>query len=348
MRNRLRRWANTAASLASVGYPVGLILVWLVLRFVGEAWWISGVGLLLPPWGFALPLPFLVLWLVLARRWRLLLLQLVSSVVLLFPLMGLTLSLPAAPAPGAPRLRVLSYNVNSGYGGFPEVGSEILAPGADVVFLEELPEWRAEPVLLQLREKYPFVYAKGEFVVASRFPILAAELPERLPFYGDLRSPRFVRFVIQTPLGDIAFFLIHTISPRAGLYALRGQGLKKELVSGRLLLGENADGVQNLSGLKLLQVAALAKLAEKEKGRVVILGDTNLPTLSPARHKYLGHYQDGFARAGNGFGYTFPSKLPWMRIDLVLANEQLRFTHFEVGKGRASDHRCVVADLVNR
>jgi endonuclease/exonuclease/phosphatase (EEP) superfamily protein YafD len=80
---------------------------------------------------------------------------------------------------------------------------------------------------------------------------------------------------------------------------------------------------------------------------VVIAGDTNLPGLSHVLHRYLSRYQDGFAKAGWGFGYTFPTRPrgPWMRIDRIVASDELRFVRFRVGRSLASDHECVVADL---
>ena len=55
-------------------------------------------------------------------------------------------------------------------------------------------------------------------------------------------------------------------------------------------------------------------------------------------------YSDGFRACGVGFGYTFPAKQPWMRIDRVFASSELRFTDFKVGCA-SSDHRCVIAEL---
>jgi endonuclease/exonuclease/phosphatase family metal-dependent hydrolase len=80
---------------------------------------------------------------------------------------------------------------------------------------------------------------------------------------------------------------------------------------------------------------------------VVIGGDTNLPGLSVVLGEYLSGFRDGFSQAGWGFGYTYPTDKwrPWMRIDRILASNALRFTGFEVGQSKVSDHRCVVADL---
>ncbi len=37
-----------------------------------------------------------------------------------------------------------------------------------------------------------------------------------------------------------------------------------------------------------------------------------------------------------------------MRLDRILATDDLNFTYFEVGTSNASDHRCVVAEIERR
>ena len=345
MAARLKRIVVRAFGALAVAYPLALISAWLMLRFVGERWWVTGVLLFLPPQGWLLPLPCVLLPLLVLRRWRLALLQLVSLALVLFPLMGLTLSVPRGATGQGPKLRVLSYNLNSGRGGIRPTIAEIESKNADLLFLHELPD--SDEMIEELRPRYSHIERSTEFVVASRFPIVSTALPSRIPFFGVARSPRFWKVVVDTSLGKITFFHVHTISPRSGLYELRGkQGLRREITSGRLLSGANADSLQRLAALRELQIEALAKLAALESGPVVIVGDTNLPELSPVRHRLLGHFQDGFERVGTGFGYTFPSDRPWMRIDLVLASEELRFEQFQVGDQVLSDHFSVVAQLV--
>jgi endonuclease/exonuclease/phosphatase family metal-dependent hydrolase len=96
--------------------------------------------------------------------------------------------------------------------------------------------------------------------------------------------------------------------------------------------------------LRMSQVRTFARMAARETLPVIIAGDTNLPNLSPSLD-YVRDFQDGFADAGRGLGYTFPARSPWMRIDRIMASRQLRFLSFDVGSSRASDHLCVVADL---
>lgn len=346
MGRRIRRWVLGVLRALAVAYPLSLLGVCILFSYVGERWWVTGIALYLPRVGFALPLLLLVPGLALARLFRLLALQLVSLWLLLFPLMGLTLSFPSAPGPGQPALRVLSYNVNSANGGMRETLAEVTAFAPDVACLVELPDSRFEEARQALLPKYPHIWTQGEFLVASRLPISSHETPPRIPYFGKLRSPRFMKLVVETPLGPVAFFLVHTVSPRGGFYELRGHGLRREIASGRLLRGDNAESFQSHSALRGLQMQEMSELAQRETLPVVILGDTNLPVGSRTRRLYLGGFQDGFDQAGSGFGATFPSKWPWMRIDLVLASDALRFTDFRVGQGRASDHRCVVADLV--
>jgi endonuclease/exonuclease/phosphatase (EEP) superfamily protein YafD len=344
-RGWLRRWLSRALIALAIGYPVSLLMVWLLLRFVGESWWATSVALYLPMLGFGAPLLPLTLLLLVARRYRLLLLQLASLWLVLVPLMGLELNWPAASTKANGSLRVLSYNANSAYGGYEALATEITRADPDLAFVQEIPEYLTPELRAKLASRYPHQHSELEFLVASKFPLVSTETPTRLPFFGKMRSPRFMRVVVASPLGRVVFFHVHTVSPRGAFYRLRGKGLRREILSGRLFTGENAASVQELAALRALQIQALATMANQERDPVIIVGDTNLPIHSPVRRRYLGNYQDGFAEAGLGFGNTFPSKHPWMRIDLILASQALHFTRFEVGSGLASDHRSVMADV---
>ncbi len=144
---------------------------------------------------------------------------------------------------------------------------------------------------------------------------------------------------------------MHPLSPRAPFRTLRGAGLRREILSGRLFAGgAGAAEFMDNTALRTAQVESFSQRAARETVPVIIGGDTNLPSLSYVLHRYLSRYQDGFSVAGSGFGYTFPTTRPWMRmrIDRVLASPELRFARFDVGTSHASDHFCVVADLQRR
>ncbi len=328
-------------ALAGVVYPLSLAAIAAAFRLVGERWPAIAVALYLPRAAFGLPLPFLVAALIAARYPRLALLQIVSALVLLFPLMGFVVPRRVPSKRGT--LRVLSYNVNSCHGGADEIAKEIDRFSPDVVLLQECDTDRMAP---PMRARYTVVQTSTQFLVASRFPITAADDPDKLPYGGRERSPRFLKRVIQTPLGPIAFYSVHPISPREGFVAVR-HNLPRELRAGRFPVDLGAPVLVENFGLREVQVRTFAEQAARETMPVIIAGDTNLPGGSVVFDHYLGRYVDGFTAAGQGFGYTFPNgkHLPWMRIDRILTVAPLRFTSFVVGDSPASDHRCVVADL---
>jgi endonuclease/exonuclease/phosphatase (EEP) superfamily protein YafD len=326
-------------------YPAALLGTVFMMRALGESWWFARLALYLPRHLFLLPLPFLTLALLVAGARRYLISQVVALLIVLFPLMGFVMPWFHTPTPGLPTLRVVSYNVNSGYWGWEKVLGQIEELHPDVVLIQEVvgeARWGVEV----LKKSFPVVESSTQFIIASRFPIKETIDPERLPLEGRQRSPRFMRHLIETPIGPIAFYNIHPISPRHGLWALRTGGFRKGILSGTLLRGETAKLLQADGKLRDLQVEAIAERAAQEKVPVVIGGDTNLPDLSPALG-YLSRFRDGFRAAGAGFGYTYPvGRLRWMRLDRLFASPSLRFISFAVGRHDwASDHSCVVADL---
>jgi endonuclease/exonuclease/phosphatase family metal-dependent hydrolase len=344
------RWVRRTLLTLSALYVAALVGLIAVFRLVGERWWAAGVALYAPRWVFLLPVPFLLVGLFglgadLRRAfWGLL----ATSVVLGLVLTGFVFPWGPGRDPGAPSIRVLSYNVNSFYGGAEHVLEIIDHYAPDVVFFQEIGS--PDAMLALLRTRYATVRSDSQFIVATRFPITSNAEPEKIDYNGRRHSARWTEQVLQTPLGPIAFYNVHPISPRDGFWALRGQGVKREILSGRLLAGVNKQVLQANIGLRSLQVANFAAAASAETLPVVIAGDTNLPGLSYVLNRSLSRFQDGFSQAGWGFGYTFPTNReprlsPWMRIDRMFASAALRFVHFEVGRSQVSDHDCIVADL---
>jgi endonuclease/exonuclease/phosphatase (EEP) superfamily protein YafD len=328
----------------AIAYPVTLLALILAFRFVGERFWATTIGLYLPRIGFALPLPvvaLLVLWR-LPRRW--LLSQLVALLLVLFPVMGLRL--PGAPSAtaGAYHLRLLTFNTAQGQFGTDKIIAELQASNADVIQLQET----TRDMQAELRRGLPgyFYQESGQFWLASRFPLEELDQPPFIPHAGKMRSPRFVSYVVKTPVGRVRIYNVHIISPRDALDEVHGEGLKREIASGRLFRGTAAGAVDDNTGLRVAQLQAISEGAHRSADPVLIAGDTNLPTLSWALGHYLGDFQDGFSEAGSGFGYSFPAgRRTWMRIDRVLADDHFRFLSFKVLRSRASDHYAVVADL---
>jgi len=336
----VKRFLRGLLVVSAVLYPVAVVGLWVALSRVGESWWPTTVVLYAPRLLCAVPIPFLVLALTIwGPRW-LLTLQLGAAVIVVFPLMGLELHGRPSPS-GTPRLRVLSYNVNYGFMSNALLRRQILDARADVIALQAYHP-RLASLVAEALAGYQ-VRSDGEFLIASRFPIVSAQS-------GPGEETGFLQATLDTPLGLIELFDTHPRSPRAGLEALRGHGLRQGLSEGRVLRGDGADRVLANTELRRRQVGDLSAAARAATHPVIIAGDTNLPSLSSLLEEYLGGWQDGFSQVGRGFGYTFPAHrwVPWMRIDRILASAELRFLSFEVGTLRASDHHAVWAELEGR
>ena len=342
------RWLRATLIALSVSYPLVLLIIALAFRFAGEEWWATALGLYLPRWLFAAPLPITVAALFAYKERRLLVTQAVAVLLLVFPLMGFVLPWFSGKSAGEPVVRVLSYNVNSGFGGYDKVVAEIDTFSPDIVLIQEC-AFGNDRLAELMKPRYANVLLSTQFLLATKYPVVSTFDPDKLPHEGRLRSPRFVQYVIETPIGRVAFYNVHPVSPRFGFYRLRGAGLRREIMSGRLFAGENASTLLSDSALRGEQIEAASRFASEEHGPVVIAGDLNLPGLSLYWHRYMSRYQDGFSKASWGFGYTFPAdKMLWMRLDRILASDELKFVGFEVGRARVSDHLCVVADLQRR
>jgi endonuclease/exonuclease/phosphatase (EEP) superfamily protein YafD len=327
----------------AVLYPLALILVLGAMRFVGERWWLTTVLLYLPRIGFLLPVPVVVfgVWYT-GPRW-LFLAECALLLAVLFPLTGLELSWPKTRR--EPAVRVFSCNIYSGALGLERVLASIQELKPDVIVLQE-----ATGLSDYFKAHLPgyAIEHSAQFLLATRYPVKDTYFPPKLLAGGTLRSPRFVGYTLETPLGLIDLYDIHPISPREGFHAVRGTGLSHEILSGRIFKPAGAATVVANAELRRLQVQAFAEHARQSPRPVILAGDTNLPDQSWVFEHYLGGFQDGFARVGRGFGYTFPvnnRKPAWMRIDRILASDAFEFLAFFRVDKQASDHVCIAADI---
>ncbi len=332
-------------------YLVALVTAVLVLRLVGEDLWLLVPVLYAPRFVFALPLVLTLpalLWA--GPRWMLLT-QIASLAIVLFPLMGLELHLPVRSiAAGTPKIRVLSYNIFFGDAGCAAIVNEAAVHAPDVVVFQAANVQCTK----ELAARFPSfeVQAHDEFVLASRFPVRGVFVPPTLaeaPYAGSA----FVRYTLETPIGLVDLYSMHPYSPRHAF-----QGVREDLTTPLVAQLDEAHfpagraGIEHNTSVRRRQVEAVTAAASHSSNPVVIAGDTNLPRLSHiyARTLGAGRWKDGFAEVGGGFGYTFPTHWkyhlgPWMRLDRVFAGPELRFLRFEIGGRATSDHRPVIADL---
>jgi endonuclease/exonuclease/phosphatase (EEP) superfamily protein YafD len=134
-----------------------------------------------------------------------------------------------------------------------------------------------------------------------------------------------VKYVIDTPYGALRVYNVHPVTPR------------------QALVGDKDSG-ENIS-TREMQIAKAVEAARSDPPPFVLVGDTNLPPWSAIGRRRVGKLEEAWSEVGFGFGYTFPAKRPWMRIDRAFASDDVRFLDMRVAPRGASDHRAIFVDF---
>jgi endonuclease/exonuclease/phosphatase (EEP) superfamily protein YafD len=226
----------------------------------------------------------------------------------------------------SPALRVMSANLLMVNHDTQGIIDEILAARPDVVLLQEYTDHWHAAVKPALSQEYPFssvVTQDDSFGVAvySRTPFVDGDVDNHLPL-GRSLVPQ-TRAVVRFAGREVAVYNVHLLPPRNLDYAREGR----------------------------LQFADLLKTLSGEKLPYVVAGDWNFTGDVP-QHRDLARLgaRDAHDLAGTGRGATWPVNsflryLPGLRFDHVYVGPGLTAAGSEVGLGRGSDHRPVIADV---
>ncbi len=311
---RWRRWLFWLIVLANAAVLVviGALLLGERSRFTLILLYLPRLPLLLLPLMGALVAPLArrrVRWLVGG--------QLAFGVAIAFAVMGFHIGFSrTAPRP----IRLASYNVFFGKLGRPALVEEIASFDADILVLQAAFGSLGETLRARLPDRT--IRQEGELVLVSRFPVRAVEVPPPLP---DGTPSMFVKYVVDTPEGTLRLFNVHAFSPRHALFGEHEPG----------------DDIAQRDG----QIGAAVTAARSDVPPFLLVGDTNLPSLSAIARRHFASLTDAFSEVGLGFGYSFPAKHPWMRIDRALGSDGIRFVDVRVAPQGASDHRALLVDF---
>ena len=329
-RDRLRGWSLLAGA--------GLLLLWIGENFVGEKTGLTALLAYVPQHGWG-ALPAVCGALALPKRrfgWALF-----NGALLVFWAMAL-LGLRWHPAFLAPRsarsVRVVTYNVAGRDTLAPEFALEIAAQHPDIICLQEArrtypPERAGENNVGQaIARHFPgwHLESAGDVCILSRFPIESSRsFPLRL-------GRRTLEARLATPYGPLRVLTTHIST------AFHGQARYAGLTA---QLREVVPNARQAAGARLEQIGPLdAALAADPNTPLVLCGDFNTPPCGLFYRHLRGRLDDGFARAGNGLGLSFPSGFPLLRIDYVWTRGA-QAQRVRVAPIGASDHRMVVADV---
>lgn len=315
--SRVRRIAEALLGVAIVVHAVVVVAVVVAMWLLGEHAPLTFFLLYLPRQPYAVAALVLLPLAMVAKKRMLVAVEIVTLLVALFPLMGLRLG--SSRSAHATKIRLLTYNVFYAKLDADALTREITGADADVIVLQASRSSYAKRLLSSLPGWA--MHVDDELVLATRWSIASVEVP---PIEGEFR-PSWVRYSIDGPAGAFDVVDVHPVSARSGLF--------------------DREDPSVATATRTRQIMGAVDAAARAPRPVLIAGDTNLPTLSGVARKAFSGYRDSFEEVGFGFGYTFPAKLPWMRIDRVLGGPRIRFLEHRVLPRGASDHRAVVVDF---
>lgn len=314
----------------------GLIAALLLTQIAGPERFPWGVISLFAPhvvWVFpALILLPIALWRAPHLAWM----PALAGVAVCGPLMGFTWSLRSASAEDI-TLRVATYNVQVWQRrNIPAILGEIIAAGPDVLCLQDARGVENTRAKAYLADRH--VATQGQYVVASRFPIIESVAGD---ISYDGRTHTYQRAVIDVRGRRVTILNAHFVTPRDALSGLRSPSLWRLAVSE---IGRNQEQ-------RLRQAQRLASDARAIDGPLIIAGDLNAPPSSLVTRTLTAvNLVDAFSEAGRGYGYTFGHSLllgrSFLRLDRILVSRHLTPVAAWVGGQEGSDHRPVVSDLI--
>ena len=251
--------------------------------------------------------------------------------------MGLSWRVGEPATAGQARLRLMTWNsktvqASERPGGIDALADEVARQRPDVVVMQDANALRHRHATAPSAPMWglPFVWAEGQYLVASRFPLEAcAQASAGTLLYARCRVVAPVAFELVTA---------HFESPRAGLMAARREGI------------EGVDSWEANLSTRMEESRALARVLFAVPRPMVLAGDLNAAESSDVVQRLLaGGLRDAYSAGGRGYGYTYGHTLrpafSFLRIDHVLVSSEIAVLGCFTGTATASDHRPVIADL---
>ncbi len=322
------RWIGWLLAGASWCVLLAVCGQWILVRWLGDVWWVGTVALFAPRWPLALPMVVVA---VLCLVWRRKSLWVVGASALLLagPVLGLCVPLSVGGvAADEYHLKVMTVNCGGG-ANWDSVRRDVEREQPDVVAFQEFGRKRvAEP----LGPNWHLTTGHGT-EIASRFPILDVE---KLSADGIDRWGTIAICVrLQLPVGEARICCLHLNTPRYGLDELE---LTRDGIFGIDKLRTNTES-------RSVQSRSVRNWIGKSDIPTIVAGDFNTPVESAFYRRDWCDLQNAFSTVGWGYGHTKVTRLWGVRIDHVLADGRWRVGSCHVADSTGGDHRPVVAEL---
>lgn len=232
---------------------------------------------------------------------------------------------PATPYHGKPVLRVMTFNTANFYFGNPT--EEIAAWEPDIILLQQ-----TNPALtIQIAERV--FQGKGEFRT-----VLFNGVISRWKIRKESADPktRSQQIEIETPDGRLLTVVnVHLATAATDLQLWTKSAWRDHGKNRKLRKKEISQILQTLQ-----QSSSPAETS------IIFGGDFNSPSTDVIHRRLSKEFVDAFSKVGTGWGNTFHSRFPILRIDHIYTSQHLTPVRCRAIKTLKSDHRYVVADFL--
>jgi endonuclease/exonuclease/phosphatase family metal-dependent hydrolase len=285
---------------------------------------------------FALPFVALLPWTaILRQRW--LAAECVLGLLLVAgPLMdvhwgGLTSDRSSAPVREGESVRLMTYNIGKDPFDFHVLIRYLEEQEIDVLLVQE------DSQIVHFTQA--MVEGKGwkansQRTIFSRWPIVSESLDLPHEAGGDHMYQSEVHFArIRKRNSEFLVGSAHAPSVRSNFY--------------RFLDRFDASPLRRMMTWQQRQLERIAMSMEQSGPLPLVLGgDFNSPPRSSLARSLEKRYTDVFAQIGFGFGYTYPTQWPWLRLDRFYVTSGWTPRRCFVAPDFGSDHRPLFVELI--
>jgi len=326
---------------ATISYVIVLPVFLLLVEWRGERSLIFSVLLFVPPQAWLLPLVVLTP-LCLLFRPRLCWLHLLAVCVVLFGFMRFHWS--SWPEAKGHTLTVISANI--GQRKIHSLDSFLASEEPDVVAYQDAANYRK---FLRRENPNTSVVGEGQFIIVSKLPVKNSGLVPGLVYRG---RPVAARFELEFDGRPFVVYNVHMPTPRPEFNKLRGRGFLAEMIGGKGIYSSEVRASYRRYWDERFRLAdGLIETLRKEQHPFILVGDFNIPDHGHLFGRFKSEFTDVFAAKGCGYGLTFPGLTrnpktwfgPWLRIDYIFANKNLRPLYCRVEPRQNAQHRAIAA-----
>lgn len=325
-----RRRLGRALPILSMANLVFVVLIWVAGSLVAERWWPCAIIAYVPQLPFGAPTVVLLAW----AAWKRdrLSAGVTALTALLFVLGPMDLKVRQSSAHEGAALRVMTYNIRGGTWRLDHVLATIREARPDVVCLQEAQlhtDLRSRELERRIREGLPgYVGHRCESIMTLARTETVSFDDERLMV--GRRSRPIVWATVRSGPREVTIGNVHFVlsSPMG---SVRTIGLRRY--------------VEQAVEVRMAQARALRAAARRHREPLILCGDFNTPPRGLVYRMLAAGWTDAFGAVGTGFGCTFASPMPVLRIDYVWLSGDIKPVRTMVPAATGSDHRPVIADV---